>query len=171
MSVKTNLTDNELSSYSFTVEVPNLNPADMSGSTGNISITTAPIPDYQFLRNSSFELSDSRIGSVAGIVGSLDNQNGGLTITGESLLRKLTATVTVPPKYLASTAECMDAALSLAGFSSSGLPTSNSDAFPGWYGTLLDYVKHFCAVYRMEYYLQKDSPSVLLFRSVGEHTL
>ena len=172
MSVKTNLTDKPLVDYSFTVDVPTLNPAEMSGSTGNISITTEPINGYQFLRGKEFSLEDSRFGAESGVVGSVESSEGGAAVvTGESLLRKLTATVTIRPKYLVSTGECMDAALSIAGFVSAGLPRDNIDSFPGWYGSLFDYVKHFCAAYGMEYYRQEAKPDVLFFRPVGQTQL
>lgn len=167
MRVYTNVTGRELSGYSMVADVPSLNPSEMSGSTGSISVTTAPLQDYQFLRNKPFTLTDERFGSLTGRVGTIANSENQLVLSGESSLRRLTAEVSIPPKYLASTAACMDEALSLAGFTSAGLPTGNVDSFPGWRGTLLDYVKHFCAVYRVEYYLTKSSPNVLNFRTVG----
>lgn len=167
MSVKTNLTDKPLSGYSFTVDVSPLNPSEMGGSTGSISVTTEPIKDSQFLRGAEFNLTDSRFGAISGIVGSVEENGVSTVVTGESLFRKFTDTVTIPPRYLMSTNECMNSALSLVGFHSSGLSTDNLDVFPGWRGSLFDYIKHFCAARRLEYYCEPSAPNTLFFRPVG----
>lgn len=171
MSVKTNLTDKPLVDYSFTVDIPPLNPAELGGSTGSISITTEPLSDSQFLRGNEFSLTDSRFGSAFGIVGGVDSNDESTSITGESNLRKFTDNLSIPPKYLVSTSECMNSVLSLVGFRSSGLSTDNLDVFPGWRGSLFDYIKHFCSARGLEYYSDLDAPNTLVFRPVGQKEL
>lgn len=171
MAVTTTLGVTDIEDYTITAAVSTLDPTDLSGSTGGIDLKAPPVNDAQFLRNKSFTITDSAMGSIAGRVSNVEYSDTDLSVTAETTLQRLNTDVTVAPKYLASTAACMDAALTKAGFVSSGLSSSGTDTFPGWNGKLWDYLKHFCAARNKEYYSLASDPNTLVFRDIRTQTL
>lgn len=161
-----------LEQYSFTVEVPTTDPSEFTGSTGSITMVAGPMTNPQLLRNRRFTLSDTKFGSIVGRVSEVRWSPGtsNTNFTAETVLQRLTAEVTVYPQYTLSMAASMDNVLAIAGFTSDGLPSSGVVVFPGFFGSLLDYVKHFCAAYLYEYYVDSATPGVISFRSIRSNT-
>lgn len=167
MGIRSNLVQGNLEDFSFTVDIPRLDPSEMSGSTGNISMSTRPLPDYPFLRNQPLVIEDDLFGSASGRVSEVSESPEGLQITGETTLRRLNANIVYQAKINQSTQAAMNAALAPAGFTTSGL--SNLDTqndMPGWTGTILDFVKHFCSARNKEYYVDPANENVLVFRDI-----
>lgn len=172
MGVKTNLAavGSKITSYSLTAAVPSLNPADLEGETGSVKFDTQPMPFPQVLRNSRYILTDDKFGSLAARISEINWSEGGASFSSETMLQRLNIDGKVLPQYLVSMATAMDNVLALAGMNSAGLPTSGTVTFPGWKGTLLDYIKHFCVVYGYEYYSDSATPDTVKFRAVRSST-
>ena len=156
-----------LDSYSFEVNIPSMNPSTESNSSGSISFSTGPLKQPQKLRNKPFTISDDRFGSLIGRVSEIAYGTGVTSFTAETIMQRLTATVALPPSYGMSTLACMNRALSVGGFTCIGLTDTGTDVFPGWYGPVLEYVRHFCVARNVEYSL---NGSVLEFRPVRQNT-
>ena len=156
-----------LETASFELSVPTLDPTDLGGSTGSISFTTGPIALPQKLRNSRFTMTDDQYGSVTGRISQISWGNPGqVSFSAETMLQRLNIQATILPAYLVSMADAINSALGHAGMVCAGLPTAGLVAFPGYAGTVLDYVKFFCTVYGYEVYPTPGSPNVITFRAI-----
>ena len=161
-----------ISDVSVTMAVPSLNPTELGGGTGSIRFGLAPMARPQTLRNQPVVLSEKGAWSVAGRISNVEwGGLGGVTLDAETSMQRLNVTVALAPSYTLSEAAAMDLALAKAGFTSSGLATTGVSVFPGWSGTLLDYVKHFCNAYNVEYYITGSNPDTLFFRPLRSNTL
>ena len=138
MGVTTNIPEvgGNLESYSFSVDVPTLNPAEMTGSTGSISFVCRPLANPQLLRNRSITLTDDSFGTIMGRISEIKwapGLNSTIAFSAETLLQRLNSEVNIAPSYNLSMNAAMQAVLSLAGFTCSGLPTSGITVFPGFH--------------------------------------
>lgn len=158
--------DTNLEGYSFSVNVPSMDPTDTNGSSGAISFSTGPLKMPQQYHNKPFTLSDSRFGSIKGRVSEVSFGSGSVTFTAETVFQRLTATSTIPPQFGQSTLDSMNVVLALGGFSCDGLNDANTDIFPGWYGSILSYVQMFCVARSLEYALDGDT---LHFRPIRQN--
>ena len=152
-----------VSNYSFTVNVPSMDPTNSEGSSGSISFDTGPLTRPQHYRNGLFTLTDSRFGGISGRVSEIGFGSGSVNFTAETVFQRLTATSTIKPKFGASTLACMTAVLALGGFTCDGLDNTNSDVFPGWSGSILNYLQMFCAARQKEYVVEG---TILHFRPI-----
>jgi len=169
MAVKTDIAGigSNITQYSAEAAVPSLNPADLDGGTGSIKFTTGPLTYPQVNRNRQFVLTDTQFGSAAGRISQVSwGSKNAVEFTAETMLQRLNIEATIYPSYGLSLTDAMDQVLSLAGMSSSGLPTTGTVVFPGWRGVILDYLKHFCTVYDYEYYVDSGTPDVIKFRTI-----
>jgi hypothetical protein len=170
MGVTTTLAQvgSDLESYSFTAEVPTMDPSEMTGSTGSLQMSSKPLVNPQLLRNRRFTLTDDKFGAITGRISDLSwtPNKSATAITSETVLQRLNTEVAVVPSYTLSMNDAMQAMLSDAGFTCTGLPTIGTVVFPGFFGTMLDYVKHFCAAYSYEYFVQSDTPEIIRFRAI-----
>ena len=156
----------DLESASFEISVPSLDPTDLGGGTGAISLTTGPQVTPQKLRNTRFTLTDDLYGSITGRISQVSWGSGSVSFTGETMLQRLTVTARILPTYLVSTSTAINAALAHANMACTGLPTGDSVAFPGFAGSVLDYLKYFCAVYGYEFYPTPGDPDNITFRAI-----
>lgn len=171
MGVTTNLPQvgSNLDSYSFSVDVPTMNPAELTGSTGSISFVCQPLANPQLLRNRSLILTDDSFGTIRGRVSEIEwtpGMKSTVSFSAETLLQRLNSQADIPPSYNLSMNAAMQAVLSYAGFTCSGLPTSGVTVFPGFHGTMWDYLKHFCSAHMYEFYLDSDAPNEIKFRAI-----
>lgn len=167
MAISTDLPEirGNIETYEISAAVSTLDPTNLKGSTGSVSFTTAPFSNPFFIRNRQFTLTDSQMGSVVGRISEINYDKSGVSITAETSLQRLNATITFP-SIKDSFQGCMNQVLALANFSCTGLSTSGTTVFPGWTGTFLDYLKHFCIVYDLEYYVSSSAPTVIVFRPI-----
>lgn len=151
-----------LESFSVTLEVPNLDPTQLDGGTGSISFNTRDLPRPQLLRNTRVTLSDDQEGTFIGRISEVGWSEEGSSFTAETMLNRLKVSTTFRPEF-AGISTGVDSVLSLVGMVSEGLP-STSVTFPGWQGTILDYLKMFCAVFDYEFVPHETNPDVVVFR-------
>lgn len=164
--ITTSLFDGNVSDVSFDVAVPTLNPTELGGSTGSLSFSTRDLPRPQTLRNKPITISNGAVWSASGRVSDVDwGLHRATNFQAETALQRLNITASIKPSYAVTETAAMNAALASAGFVSAGLATTGTVTFPGWTGTLLDYIKHFCNAFRKEYVLSDDA-NTLIFRDL-----
>lgn len=155
--------DTNLVSYSFSVNVPSLDPVNTEASSGSISFATGPLNRPQQYRNKRFTISDSNFGSLIGRVSEVSGGYGSVNFTAETVFQRLTATSYISPNFGVSTLTAMNAVLALGGFSCTGLSNVGTDTFPGWKGSILAYLQMFCVARNLEYVIDGE---ILEFRAV-----
>ena len=164
--ITSNLFGGNIADISFDVAVPSVNPTEMAGATGALSFSTKKMDNPKGFRNKTAIVEKSGLWAVAGRISDISWGAQATLFTAETALQRLNINVYIPPQYHMSEADAMDQALALAGFVSEGLPTTNSVVFPGYAGTLLDYVKFYCNAYVKEYYLEGLDFNTLHFRDL-----
>lgn len=169
MTATTDLFEN-VSDLSFDIAVPTLNPAEMGGATGSISFSTSSkVPYPQRYIGKSMSAHDEGKWTVFGrIIGATWGVSP-LSVQADTNLQRLNVVKAIPPSYGVPLNEAMDDVVALAGMTTSGLGTAVT-SLPGWKGTILDYLKHFCAVYNMEYCISGDDPDTVVFRGLWSNT-
>ena len=169
--ITTDLFDGNVSDVSFDLAVPTLNPTELGGSTGALSFATRNLTRPQLLRNRLITIAKNSVWSLRGRISDVTwGPHRATNFQAETPLQRLNITVSIKPQYLVTQTQAMDAALAHAGFTSEGLADSGTVTFPGWTGTLLDYVKHFCNYARMEYVIGATS-DIVTFRALRNTTI
>lgn len=169
--ITTDLFDGNVSDVSFDLAVPTLNPTELGGSTGALSFATRNLTRPQLLRNRLITIAKNSVWSLRGRISDVTwGPHRATNFQAETPLQRLNITVSIKPQYLVTQTAAMDAALAHAGFTSEGLADSGTVTFPGWTGTLLDYVKHFCNYARMEYVIGATS-DIVTFRALRNVTI
>lgn len=170
MGVRTNHPEigSNLTNFDMTVEVSSLDPSSMTGSTGSINLSTGPKRHPEQLRNTQIVVTDDDAGSMLGRVSSVTWSESGANFALETMLNRLNVQVTVRPR-LSSLEAGMSAILSQIGMDCDGL-TTDLAYFPGWRGTMLDYVKHFCSWFNYEIYTDWVYPNRVMFRPIRNFT-
>lgn len=169
--ITTDLFDGNVSDVSFDLAVPTLNPTELGGSTGALSFATRNLTRPQLLRNRLITIAKNSVWSLRGRISDVTwGPHRATNFQAETPLQRLNITVSIKPQYLVTQTAAMDAALAHAGFTSEGLADSGTVTFPGWTGTLLDYVKHFCNYARMEYVIGATS-DIVTFRALRNTTI
>ena len=169
--VTTNLFEGNVSDVSFDAAVPTLNPTELGGGAGNLAFSTGPMSRPQVHRNKTVILSNGDKWLAGGRVSDITwGPHQSTSFQAETALQRLNVTTSIKPSYLVTETAAMNAALASAGFTAQGLATAGTVIFPGWAGTLLDYIKHFCNAFKKEYYVAGDNADVLVFRSLRANT-
>ena len=169
--ITTDLFDGNVSDVSFDLAVPTLNPTELGGSTGALSFATRNLTRPQLLRNKLITIAKDAVWSLRGRISDVTwGPHRSTNFQAETSLQRLNITVSIKPQYLVTQTQAMDAALAHAGFTSEGLADSGTVTFPGWTGTLLDYIKHFCNHARMEYVVGATS-DIISFRPLRSTTI
>lgn len=168
MGVETNLPEigNEIIDFSVSLSVPALDPSSLDGDTGRVSLRALEKKNLAKLRNSRFTLQDTTAGKLYSRVSNLQWGEGLLSLDAETMLNRLTAVVTIPPQGSPLNTG-MNNVLTLVGMSATGLGPA-ATVFPGWRGSLLDYLKYFCQVYLMEFVPSDTDPDVIVFRPIRQ---
>lgn len=95
-----------IANYSYSEDVTSLEPSSISGGTSQVNVTAISIdedtlddkhPNSNLLINNTMTLTDSRRGSVQFQVKQLNNSNGVVSITGDTVMARLNATKTAEP--------------------------------------------------------------------------
>lgn len=169
--ITTDLFQGNISDVSFDLAVPTLNPTELGGSTGSLAFATRALTRPQLLRNKLITIAKNSVWSLRGRISDVTwGPHRATNFQAETSLQRLNVTVSIKPVYLVTETVAMDAALAHAGFTSEGLADSGTVTFPGWTGTLLDYVKHFCNARQMEYVIGATS-DIVSFRPLRTTTI
>lgn len=175
MGVTTNLPEvlGNLEEYQITYAVSTLDPTDQDGATGSITFSTPPqIDNPYFMRNRDFIITDSEMGSIGGRISGIDYSKNGISFTAETTLQRLNSEISITPSYgVFSEQDIMNNVVAFGGFTATGLETTGNDDFPGYQGTLLNYLKYFCIARGKEFYNTPAQPNVLVFRDVRTQVL
>lgn len=150
--------------FAIQLSVPSLNPGNLEGSTGSIQVDAGYLKDPQLLRNTRFSLEDTEYGSLIGRISEVSWGNEAVVFTAETMLNRLNVNTAIRPMTLALS-DGMDEILSQVEMVSSGL-NDDEVTFPGWRGTLWDYLKFFCTANDLEIEAPTYDPDTLTFRSI-----
>lgn len=156
--------DTNLRDFDVTLGVQSLNPGNLDGGTGGITLQPGYIEQPQLFRNTRFTLADDELGSFIGRVSEIQFGSNPVQLLAESMLNRLNVEVTIRPQTTDLDVG-MDLILANANMLSDGL-ASTVTTFPGWRGLLWDYLKHFCAVQNLEMVPHSTNPDVVVFRAI-----
>lgn len=146
----------DLSTYSVTEDSTPIDPSDTSGGTGTIEFTV--VEDTSglgtiLLLNDTVQLADQSNGSTQGTVNTVDVTDHIASITADGRLNLLVANVDAAP-YTGTLGGAFTYYLSLVGITSSfvidSTITARAVTFPGFSGSLWDYMKQMTAAQQVE---------------------
>lgn len=144
-----------LFSYSVTEDATPLNPADSSGSVGQITLPAIQTDGDQYMLGEKFILTDPARGKVHGIARSVAAAGGRTTFTAESALGALNTERLMPP-YVGTLAGAFVFYLGAVGIDQVGFGVDGQlftiiapdatyleypVAYPGWKGNVWEHVK------------------------------
>jgi hypothetical protein len=98
--------NDSIANYSYSEDVTSLEPVSISGGTSQVNVSAIAIdediignthPNSNLLINNTMTLTDSRRGSVQFQVKQLNNANGIVSITGDTIMARLNAIKTAAP--------------------------------------------------------------------------
>lgn len=170
MAVRTDLVGvgSNLSDFNVDLGVQSLNPGNLDGGTGGMSLNVGSIKQPQLLRNKRFTLSDDVLGSFIGRVSNAQWGSNPVQLLAESMLNRLNVEVTIQPSSTIRESG-MNTILAQANMVSQGLDNTGT-TFPGWRGSLWDYLKHFCAVHNLEMLPHDTNADIVVFRAIRGQT-
>lgn len=147
------LTD-KISGYSVSEFATSLDPSDMSGGAGQITVNMESSDASTFARRKEIVIEDSTQGTVKGVVSSTSSANGfNDTLTADSRLIALTYTRTALP-YSGTLGGLLRYYFGLVGITNFIAIDPDIDVrpatAPGWNGVVLDAVKRICSANQIE---------------------
>lgn len=153
-------------SYQVSEDATPIDPTSTNGGTGAFTISTNELPGDKGLINQMITLSDGAQGITAGTIDAAGGDGTILTMTGNSVLNSLNATVAAAP-YNGTLGGAFAYYLGLVGittgFSVDGTITARAVTFPGWYANAWDQIKELCAGQQVEVTLVS---SVIVMRPI-----
>jgi hypothetical protein len=162
-----------ISSYSLTEDSTPIDPNDSSGGIGQVNVSLASGVDSELYINDSVSIVDSVKGSFKGTINSVQIQQNTTTVSGDSLVQKLIATVDAG-MFNGTLTNAFIYYLSLANITSASdysIDTSFNSvnvSFQGFSGELWTYMKEICAVYNAEMSLVSNK---ITFRPIRQKTI
>lgn len=153
------LTD-KIVSYSATEYATPLDPSDMSGGAGQITVVAEKQPETRFVRRKRIEVVDGQHGTTYGTISSTSSANDFAdTLTADSPLIALAYTRTAAP-FSGTLGDLLRYYLGLVGLTDV-IIDANIDprpfTAPGWTGVVFDAIKRICAAERIELSFVADS--------------
>lgn len=137
-----------LESYSVNEDATPLVVSDTSGGTGGLQFTVVENDLTPLLLNDTVELTDDSNGTTTGTVSGMSGSLGVVNVTSDSRLNLFMANVSAAP-FSGTVYNAFVYYLGLAGITTNyniDNTLTSSVVFPGFQGTLWEYIKQLCAV-------------------------
>lgn len=163
----------ELDSYSVSEDATPLDPDGFSGGVGQLTFSLGPSPTTQLLIDKTVDLIDSARGKFQGVVRTVEDADGVLSVTADSSLALLNSWHSVPP-YNGTLADYIQFLVDLVGITDSLIVDSSialdTISVPGYLGNVWDHLKQFLSSRQIELALVFNRVVVRPVRTNVAHT-